>query len=111
MLNTSKGEGKILLYGQIYRDYRSQLLIKILQESKYKFFVVSPEIYSPRNNWFIAKILDKVFIVFCLIEFFVKASLVDIIYLPPMNTRFIRSTIWAAKLFKKNHCGNIYINL
>jgi len=83
---------KILLYGNnSCRNYRSKLIKKfsprlwllvlkfvlVLQNKKYKQFFF---------NW-------KVFILLGWIELFIKAAFADLIYLLPMNVRFIKSAV------------------
>ena len=94
---------KILLYGNIFRDYRSQVLVQILLESGYHISLICPDYY-----------LKKPFSVFnflYLIELSLKAAFSDIIFLTPMNTRFIKSAIWATKTFRKKLIVEMYISI
>jgi glycosyltransferase involved in cell wall biosynthesis len=95
-------EIKILIYGSVSsRDYRSLILIKFLQDCKYCISQVYPGFY--RTN----KKLTNIF----LVELFIKAAFADVIYLLPMNVKFIRSAIWAAKIFNKKLIVEMYISL
>jgi glycosyltransferase involved in cell wall biosynthesis len=105
--NTQK---KVLLYGNVFRDYRSRILIKLLLDSKYHISLVCPDFYI-KERMGQSYSIEKVFIVFYLAEFFIKAAFADIIYLPPMNTRFIKSAIWASKLFNKKLVVEMYVSL
>ena len=99
---------KVLLYGNI-KDYRSQTLVNFLLDSKYYIALVCPDYYYLEGKEHQG--LGKVRIVFQLIELFIKAAFTDIIYLPPMNTRFIKSAVWAAKLFRKKLIVEMYISI
>ena len=100
---------KILLYGNVFRDYRSQTLVKFLLDSKYYICLVCPDYYYSNGNE--RQGIGKVLLVFQFIELFIKAAFTDIIYLPPMNTRFIKSAVWAAKLFRKKLIVEMYISI
>ena len=91
---------KILLYGNVSRDYRSKILVKFLLDSKYRISLASPEFYTTKKVEHFYSI-EKLFTIFWWIELFIKAAFTDIIYLPPMNARFIKSAIWVSKLFNK----------
>lgn len=108
---TNTNKIKVLLYGNVpSRDYRSQTLIKFLSESNYYISLIYPDSYIPKK----IKQLDpiaKVFIRFHLVEFFIKAAFVDVIYLLPMNTRFIKNAVWAAKIFNKKLVVEMYISV
>lgn len=111
MLNFKK-QIKVLLYGNVSsRDYRSRILFKFLQDSdKYCTSQVCPRFYrtKPIEHFFT---IEKFLIIFCWIELFSKAAFADIIYLLPMNAEFIKSAIWAAKLFNKKLVVEMYISL
>lgn len=99
---------KILLYGNIYRDYRSQTLIKLLLDLKYHVSLVCPDFFCagrPKSRF------EKGLLLFSLIELFLKAAFADIIYLPPMNTRYIKSAALAAKVFRKKLVTEMYISI
>ncbi|MGV2829132.1 glycosyltransferase [Myxosarcina sp. GI1(2024)] len=100
---------KVLLYGNIYRDYRSQILTKLLFDSGHHISLVCPDFYlNPR----LAKIAsDKLSALFSLVELWLKAAFTDVIYLPPMNSRFIKSAVWAAKVFQKKLIVEMYISI
>lgn len=94
---------RILLYGtSFFRDYRSKILVKFLQNSGYCISQVNPDFY--RSN-------IKFAITLCWIELFLKAAFADMIYLPPMNAVFIKSAIWASKIFNKKLVVEMYISL
>lgn len=101
---------KVLLYGNVpSRDYRSQVLIKFLSESNYYISLIYPDSYIPKKIkqfYLIAKVFSR----FHLVEFFIKAAFVDVIYLLPMNTRFIKNAVWAAKTFNKKLVVEMYIS-
>jgi len=101
----------ILLYGNIpSRDYRSQTLVKFLRESKHHISLVCPDSYIPKSlKQF--HLIAKVFITSHLLELFIKATFADVIYLLPMNVRFIKSATWAAKIFNKKLVVEMYISL
>lgn len=109
MLNNTK-KIKVLLYGNVpSRDYRSQVLIKFLSESNYYISLIHPDSYIPKKIkqlYLIAKIFSR----FHLVKFFIKAASVDVIYLLPMNTRFIRNAVWVAKIFNKKLVVEMYIS-
>ena len=94
---------KVLVYGNVFRDYRSQILVKLLLDAGYHVSLICPVYYltqrpSPAN--------------FCYLgELWLKALFADVIYLLPMNTRFIRSAIWAARVFRKKLVVEIYISI
>ena len=98
---------KVLLYGN-FGDYRSQTLVKFLLDSQYYVSLVCPDCYYLEGE---PQGIGKLLLVFPLIELFIKAAFTDIIYLPPMNTRFIKSAVWAAKLFRKKLIVEIYISI
>jgi len=94
---------KILLYGKSFPiGYRSKLIINFLQKSRYCISQVHPDFYWKNK---------KLSIIFCWIELFVKAAFADIIYLLPKNTNFIKSAIWAAKIFRKKLVVDMHISL
>lgn len=108
---TNNRKSKILLYGNINdKDYRAKTLIKILEQLNYCISLVSPDFYRTREikNAFS---IEKMMIVFCWLELFVKAAFADVIYLPPMNARFIKSAIWAARIFHKQLIVEMYFSL
>ena len=94
---------KVLLYGNIYRDYRSQVLVKILLESGYHISLICPDYYPTKTF--------SVFNFLYLIDLLLKAAFADVIYLPPMNNRFIKSALWAAKVFQKKLIIEMYISI
>ena len=109
MLTNTK-QIKILLYGNVSRDYRSKILVKFLLDSKYRISLASPEFYTTKKVEHFYSI-EKLFTIFWWIELFIKAAFTDIIYLPPMNARFIKSALWASKLFNKKLIVEMYISL
>jgi glycosyltransferase involved in cell wall biosynthesis len=94
--------GKVLMYGNIFRDYRSQALVKILLDSGYHISLICPDFYS-------TKISGLKFLY--LIELLIKAYFADVIYLSPMNSRFIKSAVWATKTFRKKLVVEMYISI
>ncbi len=101
---------RVLLYGNIFRDSRSQILAKLLFNSGYHVSLVCPDYYwKPR----LVKVfvIDKIIAFFFLIELWTKAAFTDVIYLPPMNNRFIKSALWVAKVFRKKLVVEMYISL
>lgn len=102
MLNKNKSI-KVLVYGNIFRDYRSQVLVKILIDSGYHFSLICPDFYLRKSRSF--------FNFFYLIELLIKVYFVDVIYLSPMNTRFIKSALWAVKTFRKKLIVEMYISI
>lgn len=109
MLTTTK-KLKVLVYGNVFRDYRSQLLVKFLLDSKYHISLVCPDFYV-KERLKQSFTVEKFFIIFYLIEFFFKAAFADVIYLPPMNNRFIKSALWASKAFNKKLVVEMYTSL
>ena len=95
-------QGKVLIYGNVFRDYRSQVLIKILLNSGYHISLICPDYYS-------TKIPGLKFLY--LIELSIKAYSADAIYLSPMNTRFIKSAVWATRIFRKKLITEMYISI
>jgi glycosyltransferase involved in cell wall biosynthesis len=96
-------QSKVLIYGNIFRDYRSQTLLKILLDSGYHISLICPDFYATKA-FFAFKPLY-------LIELLIKAYFADVIYLSPMNSRFIKSAIWAAKTFRKKLIVEMYISI
>lgn len=104
-------KSRVLLYGNINtKDYRAKTLIKILENLNYCVSLVSPDFYRSQEIKQ-ALSIEKLMIVFCWLELFVKAAFADIIYLPPMNSRFIKSAIWAARIFQKKLVVEMYFSL
>lgn len=101
---------KVLIYGNIFRQERSQILYNFLLNSQYYTSLVCPDFYSVEKLGQ-ANFLQKIFAIFHLIEFWLKAPFTDIIYLPPMNTRFIQPAVWAAKILNKKLIVEMYISL
>ena len=101
---------KVLLYGNIFRDYRSQILFKFLLDSGHHISLVCPDYY--RNQKLVkALLIDKVIVFFFLAELWLKAPFADVIYLPPMNNRFIKNVLWVAKVFQKKLIVEMYISI
>lgn len=105
-------QAKILLCGDISRvDRRSQALIELLCKSN-KYFIsqLCPSFYWVNFDArlsLIKYILSRLY----WIELLIKAAFADVIYLLPMNAIFIKSTIFAAKLFRKKIVVEMYISL
>jgi len=101
---------KVLLYGNnSCRNYRSnslKIFSKTLIIAVLKFALV---LQNKNTNKFFST--EKLFILLGWIELFIKAAFADLIYLLPMNVRFIKSALWAAKLFNKTSCRNVHITL
>lgn len=104
-------KAKILLYGKVFRNhhFRSQFLVKHLLNSGYHVSLVYPEFYGKEDE--LPGLLGKYAVMLSLIEFFFKAAFADIIYLPPMNTRFIESALLITSLFNKKLVTEIYISI
>ncbi|MGL5942329.1 MAG: glycosyltransferase [Waterburya sp.] len=100
---TNKKQTKVLIYGNVYRDYRSQTLVKILLDSGYHVSVICPDFYLSRG----LSLLKFLY----LIELLIKVYFADVVYLAPMNSRFIRSAIWAVKIFRKQLITEMYISI
>lgn len=102
---TSTEQNKILLYGDMeLRNYRSQILIKYLQDSGYAVLRLDPR--SKQSQYkqhmkYLPKIKFLLAATFCWTELLIKAAIVDIIYMPPLNTLFIKSGVWVSKFFNK----------
>lgn len=100
---TKNKSTKILVYGNVFRDYRSQVLVKLLLDSGYHVSLICPDFYLTNRrspfNWLY------------LLELVIKAWSADAIYLSPMNTRFIKSALWAAKTFRKKLIVEMYISI
>lgn len=110
MLNNTN-KIKVLLYGNIHiRDYRSKLAVKFLQDLEFRFTQVCPGYY---RNKPIEKFLsiEKFLIVFVWMELLLKAAFADLIYVLPMNARFIKSAVWIAKLLRKQLAVEMYISM
>jgi glycosyltransferase involved in cell wall biosynthesis len=99
----NKKQTKVLIYGNVFRDYRSQTLVKILLDSGYHVSLICPDFYVPKS-FGVLKFLY-------LIELLIKACFADVIYLAPMNTRFINSAIWVARFFHKKLITEMYISI
>ncbi len=96
-------QSKVLIYGNVFRDYRSQALVKLLLDSGYHISLICPDFYS-------TKIFPGLKFLY-LIELLIKINFVDVVYLPPMNSRFIKSAFWAAKTFNKKLIVEMYISI
>lgn len=94
---------KILVYGNVFRDYRSQVLVKLLLDLGYHVSLICPDFYLTNRrslfNWLY------------LLELAIKARSANAIYLSPMNTRFVKSALWAAKTFRKKLIVEMYISI
>jgi len=102
---------KVLLYGNIFaKDYRSKYLLNFLHDSGYRISWVNPDFYRNRK---IFSFFDpeKFLTLLCWIEILVKAFFADVIYLPPMSSRFITSALLAKKLLRKKLIIEMYISL
>jgi glycosyltransferase involved in cell wall biosynthesis len=94
---------KILLYGKSFPvNYRSKVLIDLLQRSQYCISQFNPDFYWTSN---------KFLSIFSWVELFIKAIFADAIYLLPKNAIYIRSAIWAAKLLQKKLIVEMHISL
>lgn len=94
---------KILVYGNVFRDYRSTTLVEILIDSGYHVSLVCPDYYLREKR--------SIFNFLYLLELSYKAWFADVIYLSPMNVRFIKSALWAARLFRKKLVVEMYISI
>lgn len=109
LTNTKKV--KVLLYGNIFTSgCRSQTLIKFLLDSKYQISLVCPMFYSPRRMKQ-SFLLKKIFVVFHLLELFIKAAFADVIYMLPFNMNLIKNAIWVSKVFHKKLVVEIYVSM
>ena len=102
-MSTKSKKIQVLIYGNVFRDYRSQALLKVLLESGHHISLICPDFYRSSKK----SIFDFLY----LIELLVKARFADVIYLPPMNTRFIKSALWAAKVFRKKLFVEMYTSI
>ncbi len=101
---------KVLLYGNIFRDSRSKILTKLLLDLGHHISLVCPDFY--RNpNLVKVPMIDKSIALFFWLELWLKAAFADAIYLPPMNNRFIKSALLAAKIFQKKLIVEMYISI
>jgi glycosyltransferase involved in cell wall biosynthesis len=102
---------KVLLYGNTScRNYRSKILRNFLQDSDICYSQACPGFYRTNKQEHFFSI-QKLFILLSWIELFTKAAFADVIYLLPMNARFIKSALWAANLFNKKLIVEMYISL
>ncbi len=102
---------KVLLYGNTsFRNYRSKIISNFFQDSDYCISQVCPAFYRKKQqkNFFS---LEKFFILLGWLELFIKTAFADVIYLLPMNARFIKSALWAARLLNKKIITEMYISL
>ena len=106
---TNKSQLKILLYGNIFKESRAQLVVKLLLESGYHISLVCSDFYIKEEIRKYAR--EKIVFLLQMIELLIKAPFADVIYLPPINTWFIREAILAAKIFKKKVVAEMYISL
>jgi len=103
---------KVLLYGKLYSEmHRSQIIIRYLLELNHTVSLICPVFQAREKTNQFHEVKEKISICIHLIELFIKAGFVDVIYLLPANTRFIRSALWAAKLFNKKLVVEMYISL
>jgi len=105
-----KKNSKILWYGNIIGAYHSQNLIKFLLDFGYAVSLVYPSLYlgNPRKKQsFFEKLPREIH----LIELFVKAAFVDVIYLLPLNIDLIKNAIFVSKLFNKILVVEMYMLL
>jgi glycosyltransferase involved in cell wall biosynthesis len=94
---------KILLYGKSFPvNYRSKVLIDLLQRSQYCIAQFNPDFYWTSN---------KFLTLFSWIDFFIKAIFADVIYLLPKNTIYIKNVLWVAKLLRKKLIVEMHISL
>jgi len=106
----TKKNSKILLYGDIIGAYRSQNLIKFLLDFGYTVSLVCPNFYlgnHRKKQSFFEKLPREIH----LIELFIKAAFVDVIYLLPLNIDLIKNAIFVSKLFNKMLVVEMYISL
>lgn len=94
---------KVLIYGNVFRDYRSRALLQVLLKSGHHISLICPDFFLGKKQ--------LVFNFLYFIELLIKANFADVIYLPPMNTRFIKSALWAAKIFRKKVIVEMYISI
>ena len=94
---------KILVYGNVFRDYRSSTLVKILIDAGYHVSLICPDYYLTEKR----SLINFLY----LLELSYKAWFADAIYLSPMNVRFIKSALWAAKIFRKKLIVEMYISI
>jgi glycosyltransferase involved in cell wall biosynthesis len=103
----------ILLYGNIPDTInRSKILVEFLNNSEFKVLTVCPDSYLR----YIPKIIKdlKWAVKFAtwvhLIDFFIKVRSVNLVYLLPSNTRFIRVALLGSKVFSKRLVVEMYIS-
>lgn len=110
-LSTNQKSLKILLYGNIQgAQYRSQSLIKFLLDSRYPISLVCPNIYLKKGikkTSFLNKALSRIH----LIELFIKAAFVDVIYVLPLNNNIVNNAIWMSKIFRKKLITEVHVSL
>jgi glycosyltransferase involved in cell wall biosynthesis len=108
---TNKKKINVLLYGDIFWPYhRPQNLLKFLVESEYSISLVSPSFYNLKGIKEFS-IAWKFLIRLHLIELFLKAPFVRVIYILPLNTTLIRNAILVSRLFKKKLVVEIFESL
>lgn len=110
MVHHSK-KSKILVYGNIFpRDYRSKYLLRFLHDSGYRISWVNPDFYRNKK---ISSFFDpeKYLALLSWIELLIKAFFADVIYLPPMASRFIISAVITKRLLRKKLIVEMYISL
>lgn len=111
IISTKQKKLNVLLYGNIQgAQHRSQSLIKFLLDSKYSISLVCPNIYfrrGSRKTSFFNQALSRIH----LIELFIKAAFVDVIYILPLNNNVIENAVWVSKLFRKKLVAEIHVSL
>jgi glycosyltransferase involved in cell wall biosynthesis len=104
----------IVLYGALWCNNRCEFLIEHLIASGYNISCVFPEYYTKtRNNRnAVTKFFNKLTRpVFTFLEFWVKASFADVIYILPSNPQLINHALLAQKWFKNKIVFELYDTL
>lgn len=110
-VSTNKKKLKVLLYGNIQgAQHRSQTLIKFLLDSRYSISLVCPNIYT-KKGLKSSSLFNKTLIKIHLVELFIKAGFVDVIYVLPLNINLIENAILISKIFRKKLVSENHVSL
>lgn len=108
---TNKKKLKVLLYGNIQgAQHRSQTLIKFLLDSRYSISLVCPNIYTKKGIKS-SSLFNKLLVKIHLVELFLKAGFVDVIYVLPLNINLIENAILISKIFRKKLVSENHVSL
>lgn len=110
-ISTNRKKLKVLLYGNIQgAQHRSQTLIKFLLDSRYSISLVCPNIYTKKGIR-LSSLFNKLLIKIHLVELFIKAGFVDVIYILPLNINLIENAILISKIFRKKLVSENHVSL